>query len=134
MFGKFVPALCLAVLAGLFLLFPLLRAVEIDGELQDLLRAKSRTDRVPVLMILTTPPTWMNCGLSWTGLSHQQRRKLVVDNLRFESRQLPRRPPWNFFAVPPTPTRCGRVQTLYLASALAFEAAPRGDRSHGAIA
>ena len=123
MFGKFVPALCPAVLAGLFLLISPAQAVEIDGELQDLLRAKSRTDRVPVLMIFDDPAGVDELRAELEPLSHQQRRKLVVDNLRLKAAAT-QTAALEFLRSPAHADQVGRVQTLYLASALAFEAAP----------
>ena len=123
MSGKFAPALRLAVLAGCFLFSVAAQAVEIDPELQDLLRAKSNRDRVPVLMVFDDPAHVGELRAELDQASPQQRRKLVVENLRLKADRT-QAAAREFLRSPANSAQVGPVQTLYLASALAFEAAP----------
>ena len=123
MFGKFAPALCLVVLAGVSLGSVTAQAVEIDPELQRLLQAKSNQDRVPVLMVFDHPAQVDQLRAELDQVSHQQRRKLVVENLRLKA-SLTQAAALEFLRNPAHADQVSRVQTLYLASALAFEATP----------
>jgi len=120
---KFAPALCLVVLAGLFLFAHSGLAVEIDPELRELLTAKNSHDRVPVLMLFDDPAQVVELRAELDQVSHQQRRKMVLENLRLKAART-QAAVLEFLRSPANAGRVSRVRTLYLASALAFEATP----------
>jgi len=99
------------------------QAVEIDQELQDLLLEKSSVDLVPVLMVFDNPAHVDDILARLDQVSHQERRRLVVENLRRKAAKT-QAGALAFLADPAHGDQVSRVRTLYLASALSFEAAP----------
>ena len=119
MLRRFALTLCLSV--SLFAVTA--QAVEIDQELQDLLQAKSSGDLVPVLMVFDDPAHVDEIRAQLGQVSHRERRRLVVENLRRKAART-QAGALDFLADPARGDQVGRVQMLFLASALAFEASP----------
>ncbi len=99
------------------------QAVEIDKELQDLLLEKSSGDLVPVLMVFDNPAHVDEIRAQLGQVSHRERRRLVVENLRRKAART-QAGALGFLADPAHGEKVGRVRMLYLASALAFQADP----------
>ncbi|MCK9994731.1 MAG: S8 family serine peptidase, partial [Candidatus Krumholzibacteria bacterium] len=119
MLRRFALTVCLSI--SLFTITA--QAVEIDKELQDLLLDKSAGDLVPVLMVFDDPAHVDEILARLDQVSHQDRRRLVVENLRSQAART-QAGPLEFLADPAHGDQVARVRMLYLASALAFEAAP----------
>ncbi len=128
MLHRFALTVCLSV--SLFTITA--QAVEIDQELQDLLQAKSSGDLVPVLMVFEDPAHVDEIRDQLDKVSHQERRRLVVENLRRKAAET-QAGVMGFLANPVHGDRVGRVRMLYLASALAFEADPDVITAVGAL-
>ncbi len=119
MLRRFALTVCLSV--SLFAIPA--QAVEIDKELQDLLLEKSSADLVPVLMVFDNPAHVDEILAELDQVSHQERRRLVVEDLRSQAART-QAGALEFLADPAHGDQVARVRMLYLASALAFEAAP----------
>ena len=128
MLRRFALTLCLSV--SLFAVTA--QAVEIDQELQDLLQAKSSGDLVPVLMVFDDPAHVDEIREQLGQVSHRERRRLVVENLRRKAART-QAGALDFLADPARGDQVGRVQMLFLASALAFEASPGVVAAMGAL-
>ena len=122
MFGKFALTYCVFALASLSLVVTS-EAVEIDQELQDLLQAKSSRDLVPVLMVFDDPAHVDEIQGELEQASVQERRRLVLENLRRKAART-QAGVLGFLSDPVHGEKVGKVRTLYLASALSFEASP----------
>ena len=132
MLRRFAVIVCLFALAGMSVITVSARAVEIDQELQALLQAKSAADRVPVLMLFDDPVGVEEIRSRLEKVSHQERRRMVLENLRRQADRNQARA-LGFLTDPAHGKRVGRIQTLYLANALAFEAAPEVIREMGGL-
>ncbi|MEN8007597.1 MAG: S8 family serine peptidase [Candidatus Krumholzibacteriota bacterium] len=132
MLRRFAPIVCLSALVGISLIAASAHAVEIHQELQALLQAKSATDRVPVLMLFDDPVGVDDIRSRLEDVSHQERRRLVLENLRSKADRK-QAGILGFLADPVRGKGVGRVRTLYLANALAFEAAPDVIKAMGAL-
>ena len=130
MLRRFALAACLSALAGMSLVSVSALAVEIDEELQALLQAKSAAERVSVLMLFDEQVGVDDTRTRLDQAPHFERRRMVLENLRAkaERNQAGAR---KFLTDPVHGKNVGRVQTLYLANALAFEAAPEVVRAMG---
>jgi serine protease AprX len=131
MFGKFALTYCVFALAGLSLVVTS-EAVEIDQELQDLLQAKSSRDLVPVLMVFDDPAHVDEIQGELEQASVQERRRLVLENLRRKAART-QAGVLGFLSDPVHGEKVGKVRTLYLASALSFEASPAVVEAMGAL-
>jgi len=115
--------LSVALHLGLMAIYPMLSpAVEIDAGLQAQFAVKSDAEKVPVLMIFAQANRVdSRMGAKWQDAEPRQRRMVVLAALREKARQgqnhaakILNDPRWQ--------SRLGRVQYLYLANAIAFDA------------
>ena len=137
MLRRFALIACLSALTGMSLISVSAVAVEIDQELQALLQAKSATDksatdRVPVLMLFDDPVGVDEIHSRLEKVPHMERRRMVLENLRGKA-GLNHARALGFLADPAHGKGVGRVKSLYLANALAFEAAPEIIMEMGAL-